>query len=268
MHLDRHVPLFQLLAELIGHELEAMEREEERERLLAALERTNGALERRNQELNQFSQIISHDLKAPLRGIASLTTFLEQDAGDRLDEGSRGHLAAMRERVVILQELINALLEFARAGRGSGEITDVDVEALVRGIVDLLAVPSHVGVRIGELGSIRAARPRLHPVFQNLLSNALRFAHSEVRVDRQDTDRGIVFHVSDDGPGVPVEGREKIWEAFETLSYDDDDGGTGVGLAIVKKLVEDLDGSVGVETSEDGGASFFVVLPPVARPPT
>jgi signal transduction histidine kinase len=218
-----------------------------------------------NRELTEFAYIVSHDLKAPLRGIASLATRLEDDQGERLDDGGREHLRLMKSRVTRLSAMIEGILSYSRAGRSMDARAQVDLAQVVPEVIELLAPPAHIAV------SVDSPMPRVHmdptkarQLFQNLLSNAIKYMdkpQGEVRVTCTEDEDAWRFAVADNGPGIEARYFERIFQLFETLAPRDRVEGTGVGLALVKKIVELEGGRIWVESVPGAGATFRFTLP-------
>jgi signal transduction histidine kinase len=219
-------------------------------------------LERTNRELDSFAYAASHDLRAPLRGIANLAQWIEEDllATDQLKGETREMLELMRGRMHRMEGLIEGLLQYSRAGRVHQQPESVDVADLVREVVDLLSPPDGVTVAIAkDLPVIRTERLLLQQVFQNLVGNAIKHA------DRGDAAIGVSarrvgpfyeFAVSDNGPGIAPEFHDRIWGIFQTLEARDRVEGAGIGLALVKKIVEAQAGRVWVDSTPGNGATF------------
>jgi PAS domain S-box-containing protein len=247
-----------LFREQYERERAEREREELRQRAeeLAALA---AALEQSNRELDAFAYAASHDLRAPLRGIANLAQWIEEDLQDSLSEDTRGMLALMRTRMHRMESLIEGILQYSRAGRAHEKPVSVDVGRLVRETVDLLAPESAIVSVQVELPVIVSELTPLRQVFQNLIGNAIKHGGPGVHIDIEARDAGAFweFSVTDNGPGVPAEYQERIWGIFQTLDARDRVEGTGIGLSLVKKLVEAQGGQVGVTSSPDSGARFW-----------
>ncbi|HEY7490074.1 MAG TPA: CHASE domain-containing protein, partial [Candidatus Tectomicrobia bacterium] len=226
----------------------------ERRRAEAELARTNAELRSSNQELEQFAYVASHDLKAPLRGIAHLTTWIEEDLTDVLESDLRQKMGLLRGRVRRLETLLDDLLEYSRVGRVTETVKVVDTRALVTDVTTLLAPPEGFSVIIAEtLPTFDTAEKPLRQVFMNLLSNAIKHhdrpdGHIEVTV--QDQSEYYEFLVTDDGPGISPVFHTRIFQMFQTLKSRDEVEGSGMGLALVKKVVEGQGGAIHVESDD------------------
>ena len=222
-----------------------------------------------NRELDQFAYVASHDLKAPLRGIASLAHWIEEDVGPKLDPESRKHLELLQTRVHRMEALIEGILKYSRAGRLRDKLEVVNVGDLLAESIELLSPPPDASIVIGPgMPTIETERPALQQVFMNLIGNAIRHSRREnpyVWIDVGEDGDFYKFCVGDDGPGIAPEFHEKIWETFQTLEPRDKVEGTGIGLALVRKHVVSRGGRAWVESREGQGASFFFLWPKAAR---
>jgi signal transduction histidine kinase len=220
-----------------------------------------------NRELTDFAHVVSHDLKAPLRGISSLASWLLSDFSDKLGAEGREHLNLMSNRVSRLSGLIDAILAYSRAGRTYEERLPVSIDRLVHNTVDLLAPPAHVQVHVAEgLPPLKMEAVKIQQVFQNLLSNAIDFMDKqEGRVQVDCVREGPLWHfsVSDNGPGIEPRHHERIFQLFQTLASRDEKERTGVGLALVKKIVDLEGGSLWLESTVGVGSTFHFTLPAV-----
>ncbi|WP_133271926.1 sensor histidine kinase [Hymenobacter radiodurans] len=230
-------------------------------------------LERRNNELDQFAYVVSHDLKAPLRGIESASRWIEEDLGQELPDHIREFLQLMRTRVHRMENLISGILELARVGRTTQAQERVNVRELLTEIVDSLAPPDGFTVDLPSyLPTLITNRVQLQQVFTNLISNAFKYHdHPEtgtVRIGCREDRQQYTFSIADDGPGIDPEYHERIFVIFQTLTDRDTLESTGVGLAIVKKIVERQGGTIKVESAEGQGAIFTFTWPKLAVPET
>lgn len=232
--------------------------EAEQRRRADELERTAAALRRSNEELDAFAYAASHDLRAPLRGISNLAQWIEEDLKDALSDETRQMLALIRSRMHRMEGLIDGILQYSRAGRVRELPAPVNVGALVREVVDLLS-PAGATISIAaDLPEVVTDRTALQQVFQNLIGNALKHAgrHARIAVSAGDAGEFWRFVVSDDGPGIAAEFQERVWGMFQTLQPRDIVEGAGIGLSLVRKLVERQGGTVTLDSSPGAGATF------------
>jgi len=222
-------------------------------------------LEKVNEELKNFAYIVSHDLKAPLRGIKTLADWLLADYGDKLDEQGKEQLNLLVSRVERMHNLIEGVLQYSRVGRVREEHVPMDLNELVLEVVDMLAPPENIKITVdGTLPTVVAEKTRITQVFQNLLSNAVKYMDKPAgRIEVRCADQGDFwqFSITDNGPGIDSKYFDKIFQIFQTLSPRDQFESTGVGLSVVKKIVEMYGGRIWVESEVGKGTTFFFTLP-------
>ncbi|MGC9398773.1 MAG: PAS domain-containing sensor histidine kinase, partial [Anaerolineae bacterium] len=206
------------------------------------LERARVRLQAANEELNDFAYVVSHDLKAPLRGITQLSNWLMEDYAEVLDAEGHRLLELLVSRARRMHKLIEGILQYSRVGRVQERKKEIDLHVLVLDILDLLALPEHVHVEItSPLPTVYGEETRFRQVFQNLLSNAIKFLdkpQGRVTIGGEDQGGHWQFSVADNGPGIAAKYHDKIFQMFQTLAPRDEYESTGVGLALVKKIVE------------------------------
>lgn len=224
------------------------------------LKLTNDKLVSTNKQLDEFVYVVSHDLKAPLRGLSSLATFLEDELGDNPRQEAIDLINMMKSRTGRLQGLIDGILHYSRMGNISDSKEMFSVKELVNSIIDLLAAPSNVRFEIADhLPEVNADRIKLHEVFQNLISNGIKYNNKDeaiIRIDFQEFPEYFEFAVHDNGVGIKEEHQEKIFGIFQTLVPKDKVESTGIGLTIVKKIVEQQGGKVIVSSKYGEGSTF------------
>jgi PAS domain S-box-containing protein len=223
-----------------------------------------------NEELSHFAYVISHDLKAPLRGIRLLADWLCADYGDQLGSEAQENLQLLQSRVERMHGLIDGVLQYSRVGRIHEDKVDLDLNELLPTIVDTVAPPEHVTVTVeGPLPTIECEQTRITQVFQNLITNAVKYMdkpEGQVVVGCQDAGDCWQFSVADNGPGIEEKYFDRIFKIFQTLVPRDEFESTGVGLTLVKKIVELYGGRVWVESELGKGSTFCFTLPKQPRP--
>ena len=221
-----------------------------------------------NDELKNFAYVVSHDLKAPLRAISSLADWISTDYGDKFDDEGRAHMRLLVSRVHRMDGLIDGILLYSRVGRVKETLVAVDLNRLVPEVIDSLAPPAGITVTIeNPLPTVMTEPTRIQQVFQNLLSNAIKYMdkpEGKIRINCSDEGRQWKFSVTDNGPGIKQQYFGKIFQLFQTLAPRDRVESTGVGLALVKKIVEMYGGRVWVESVVGEGSTFFFTLPHMA----
>ena len=243
----------------IVHDITLRKQAEERQALLIR------ELESANEELKNFAYVVSHDLKAPLRAIATLADWISTDQSEKLDADGKEHLRLLIQRTRRMDSLIDGILQYSRVGRVREVVVAVDVNEIVEEALAMLAPPPHIHVEVAsDLPTVRAERTRMLQVFQNLLSNAIKYLDKPeglIRVDCVGHDQEWEFSVSDNGPGIETRHFKRIFQLFQTLAPKDRVESTGVGLSLVKKIVEMYGGRVWIESQPGAGSTFFFTLP-------
>lgn len=240
---------------------ERKQAQEQRDRLLHELESAN-------EELKNFGYVVSHDLKAPLRAIGSLANWLSTDYANKFDDEGKEHMRLLISRVYRMDGLIDGILQYSRVGRVKETVIAVELNRLVREVIDLLAPPANITVSIvNSLPTVVTEPTRIQQVFQNLLSNAIKYMDKpkgEIRIDCLAEGRQWKFSITDNGPGIDQQHFEKIFQLFQTLAPRDRVESTGVGLSLVKKIVEMYGGCIWLESTVGQGSTFFFTLPRTA----
>ena len=225
-----------------------------------ALSEFTSQLRRSNQELQEFANIISHDLKAPLRAIANLTEWIEEDLAGKLEEETQYNMNLLKSRVARLKNLIDGLLSYSRVGRLKSEPQLVEVPLMLAEILDSLNIPNNCQIEIApEMPTLVTDKIPLQQVFSNLINNALKHSdrdNTKITISVKELDAFYEFVVTDNGKGIDPQYHERIFDIFSTLQSRDKKDNTGIGLSIVKKAVESQGGEIKVESQLDRGSTF------------
>jgi PAS domain S-box-containing protein len=239
----------------------------ERKQAEAALAAAHEELKRSNAELEQFAYVASHDLQEPLRMVSSYTQLVMKRYGERLDGEAKEFMAYVVDGAARMKQLIEDLLAYSRVGTKGREARPVAAgNALKRAITNLQAAIAESGAEITHdpLPTVSADEPQLAQLFQNLIGNALKFRGSEktsIRIEAKENPSDWEFHVKDNGIGIEPQYFERIFMLFQRLHTKGDYPGTGIGLAICKKVVERHGGRIWVESEPGRGSSFNFTLP-------
>lgn len=249
---------------------ERIETEAMLERYRHELDVRNRHLERSNIDLEQFAYVASHDLSEPLRAVAGMVGLLARRYQGQLDEDADDFIGFAVEGCERMRQMISDLLDYSRAGRTDLVVGDHDLGVLVdeafEGLRSSMEETGAVVARVG-LPVVRCDRSQLVRVLQNLLSNAVKFrrpgspARIELSAHRRDDDDGWCIEVADDGIGVEDQYRDRIFRMFQRLHTSDQHPGTGIGLSIAERIVQQHGGTMGVAGNAHGGATFWFTLP-------
>jgi len=234
----------------------------------AALERRAAELARSNSELEHFASIASHDLQEPLRKVRTFTEQLTVTEADRLSEKGKDYLARANGAAARMQKLIEDLLKYSRVATHGRPFEPVDLNEVTREVLDDLEAQverTGANVHVGELPTISADPLQMRQLMQNLISNALKFRREgvapEVTITGAVQDGSATVAVADNGIGFDPQYRRRIFRVFERLNGRSEYPGTGIGLALCRRIVERHGGTVGGDSTEGAGATFTVTLP-------
>jgi len=224
-------------------------------------------LARSNLELEQFAYVASHDLQEPLRMVIGFVQLLEKRLADKLEGETREFMDFAVDGALRMQRLIQDILAYSRISSRGAVLALVDTSAVVQDALDRLASTiTQAGARIEKpvLPMVMADRTQLTQLFQNLIGNAIKFSNKDspvVQIDATRDGAGWRFTVTDNGIGVAPEYRDRIFGIFQRLHTREEYDGTGIGLAICKRVVQRLGGKIGVDSAPNGGATFWFTIP-------
>ena len=218
------------------------------------------SLAKSNKELEDYASIVSHDLKSPLRSIHSLISWIKEDNDKEFNTQTLQYLSMVENKVEKMDHLIDGILTYAKIDKVNKVVENVNTQEIVQNIINIIHIPSHIKVSIkNPLPTIKADRFRIQQLFQNLISNAVNYVDKPtgaVQIDCIETPKDYLFSIKDNGPGIAKENQEKIFKIFQSLETTDKS--TGLGLSIVKKIVETYNGEIWIESKMGKGTTFFI----------
>ena len=233
-------------------------------RMSQILETNFNELKKKNNELDQFAYVVSHDLKAPLRGIHNIINWVEEDHANELTASVKDNLDLIKGRAGRLENMINGLLDYARIGKVKQNRESVNINHLLHELKELL-VPANFRFLVkGEMPVLNTEKIQIEQVFSNLISNAVKYNHKTegtIIIEAKKEKGSYEFSVTDNGIGIQKEYFEKIFMIFQTLQERDAFESTGVGLAIVKKIIDEKKGTISVESEVGKGTTFRFTWP-------
>ena len=239
--------------------------EEELERLNKDLESAVRELKQANEELQEFAHVTAHDLKTPLRAIGTLAGWLLKDYADKFDEQGKKKVGMLFTRARQMNALIDDILRYSRVGHDTTKKQRVDLNAVLSEVIAGIDPPENIEITVeSEMPVLKCEKVHIIQIFQNLLSNAIKYMDKpsgQIKIGCAEQDAFWRFSVIDNGCGIERKHYERIFKLFQTLSPCDGVENTGIGLSIVKKIVELNDGSVSVESEVGKGSTFIFTLP-------
>ena len=232
-------------------------------------EKLEHTLTRSNEELDKFAYIASHDLKSPLRGIAQVVSWVEDDLKDTISDETSGHLKLIKNRIERLERLLNDLLDYSRVGRLHGDFINIDPEEFILEIFQLSNPPAEFKCVINtDIQTIETLHVPLALIIRNLVSNAIKHHDRKdgiLNITVKDQSEFIAFIIKDDGPGIDPKYHEKVFEVFQTLNARDKVEGSGIGLSIIRKLVNNYQATLNLDSDGLNGSTFILHWPKVQR---
>lgn len=219
-------------------------------------------LERRNNELQEYAHVVSHDLKSPLRSINALVNWIKEDNAGKLDAVTLDNLELIETTLEKMEQLISDVLNYSSVSGDIQNFQEVSIQKILRDIIDLLHIPDHIFIKMDtNLPVLKVDPVRIQQVFQNLLSNAIRYCNKEkgeIRIGYQEREDVHEFAVSDNGIGIEKKYHKKIFEIFQSLNESRES--TGIGLSIVKKIIEMYKGEIWLESEVGVGTTFYFTI--------
>lgn len=256
-------PMYNNLGETIGSigiHFDITDRKEQEQKMEMLLDN----FKKVNKDLNDFAYIVSHDLKAPLRGIGSLATWLENDYADKLDQEGKETLRLLVQRTQRMHNLIDGILHFSKIGKSLEQNTLIHTQALVNKIIQETSVPSHIKIEVeNNLEDIHFDENYFTQIIKHLLGNAIKFMDKPqglIQIDCIPHQEFTEFTISDNGPGINEKYHDKIFQIFQTVNARDEFESTGIGLSIVKKILETAGGKITVKAKEGEGTKFSFLI--------
>ena len=233
---------------------------------------SNHVLVKKNAELDKYTSITAHDLKAPLRAIASLSDMLEEDIHHLIDEDARYKLAKIKGRVERMDKLVNAIIEYAQADKMVNQPSQIQFNSWLKNLIqNNFAEHEHVDFEISsnDLEMYVDSR-KWSIILQNLIENAIAFNHQErtkISISMQETEDEYQFSISDNGPGIAEEFKDKVFVLFQTLKPRDEKECIGAGLAIVKKIIDQEKGKIWIDyrNPKTGGTTIQIKWPKIKQ---
>ncbi len=240
---------------LVEDVTEQMEYETQRDLLLKNLEKSN-------KELNDFAHIVSHDLKSPLRSMNALINWIREDYETILDQNALKTIDMLLNKVDKMDHLISGILEYSSIDKIDHNKKEINLNEVIQDIIDIIFIPDHIKISVASnLPSIHGDKFRLQQLFQNILNNAVKYNDKEqglILIKCKELPQFWEFSIEDNGPGISKKYHDKIFQIFQTL--DNSKKSTGVGLSIVKKIVDMYDGKIWIESQEGLGTSFYFTI--------
>jgi PAS domain S-box-containing protein len=245
------------------------EYEESLEYLNSILKNRADELTEMNLELEHFAYIASHDLQEPLRMITGFLSQLEKKYSDKLDDTAKQYIFYAVDGAKRMRKIILDLLQYSRIGKlDEDEVIELDLNSIINDVLSILDHPiaaSSATVNVSNLPKITGFKLSFIQIFQNLISNAIKYRYDNIspviNIDYKENETQYIFRVCDNGIGINPKFHDKVFVIFQRLHNKDQYSGTGVGLAIVKKVVEQMDGEIWLESNKGNGTSFYFSIP-------
>jgi PAS domain S-box-containing protein len=246
-------------AVMVFHDIRKQKRNEEKQaKLIKELERTN-------EEIKNFVQIVSHDLKTPLNSLGLLGERLSTDCADKLDEEGKEVMNLLIDRIQYLQKLVHRIIQSSKVESVQEKFMEADLNSIIREVIDIIAPPKNIRIKSNKkLPTIWCEKTWIERIFLNLIENAVKFMDKPngiIRISCVEDGEYWKFSVTDNGPGIAENKCDKLFQKFNTLRNDYESERNGVGLSLVKKIINRYGGKIWVESKLGYGSTFFFTLP-------
>lgn len=235
---------------------------------IQTLNKTIEELVRSNSNLERFAYLTSHDLQEPLRAVTSYSQLMELEYGDKMEDGARDYLQHIHEGAKRMQELVRDVLAYSTIGNLQQRLEEVDLNEIMERVIKNLKIAINANnalVKVDPLPKCKANKTEMMQLFQNLVGNGIKFCNQDSPVVRVSCEEKKpeewLFSVHDNGIGIEPQYHDKIFEAFQRVHSRHEFPGTGIGLAICKKVVENHGGRLWLESSVGQGSTFYFTLP-------
>jgi PAS domain S-box-containing protein len=235
----------------------------EQKKLEIQKEQLLSKLEKQNEYLNEYAQVVSHDLKSPLRSIHTLISWIKDDNEKEFNEQTSQYLAMIEDKVEKMDDLIKGILTYSKVESNKVALEDINLNEVIQNIIEIIHIPDHIEVKIVNLlPTLRVDRFRMQQLFQNLISNAVNYCDKKiglVEVGVTENDKEYIFTIKDNGTGIDKKYQNKVFELFQ--SFSNEEKSTGIGLSIVKRIVDNYNGKIWMDSELGIGTTFYIKLP-------
>jgi PAS domain S-box-containing protein len=220
-------------------------------------------LEEQNDHLNEYAQMVSHDLKSPLRSIHSLIAWIKEDNQTEFSADTKRYFEMIENKVEKMDNLIRGILMYSKIATAPGLNENTNLNEVLQNIIKIIHIPENISVRItNELPILEIDQFRMQQLFQNLISNAVNYSDKEngiVEIASSEDKEYYIFSIKDNGPGIDIKYQDKIFKMFESFSQNEES--TGIGLSIVKRIVDNYNGEISIDSQLGRGTTFIIKLP-------
>ncbi len=258
-----HLKVFQNIANMASAQFNNAISLENEKKALNEKDKLLVKLEKSNEELKNFAHVVSHDLKSPLRSMSALISWIQQDNEGKFDTETVTNFERLLKKVDKMDHLINGILKYSSIDRVNNSKTNIKTQKIVEEIIQIIHIPNNISIQIKtKLPNLFANKFRIQQLFQNLISNAIKYndkTEGKIIIDVKEKANTYVFSIEDNGIGIEKRYFNKIFEVFETLE-EPDENSTGIGLSIVKKIVNMLEGKIWLKSVVGKGSTFYLEL--------